>query len=36
MEAMIVALVIVVGFGISLLVMFHYDDKRKARLSMEE
>ena len=28
----IAALIIVVGFGISLLVYFHYDDKRKASM----
>lgn len=32
----IVALVIVAVFGTALLVYFHYDDKRKAHMSMNE
>lgn len=33
MAAMIAAIIIVAGFGISLLVWFHYEDKNKARMT---
>jgi hypothetical protein len=32
----ILALIIVVGFGVSLLVYFHYDDKKRANIGMGE
>lgn len=32
----IAALIIVAGFGISLLVYFHFDDKKKAQIHLGE
>lgn len=32
----IAALIIVLGFGISLLVYFHFDDKKRASIGMKE
>lgn len=36
MEAVIAALIIVVGFGTTLLVWFHFEDKKNARLNIGE
>jgi hypothetical protein len=33
MAAIIAALIIVVGFGVSLLVWFHFEDKRDAQMN---
>ena len=36
MAAVIAALIIVVGFGTSLLVWFHYEDKHKSDIGLSE